>query len=130
MLGRVIARMVVFALKSKKLSLEDKGLCTIALLDNLQALPLHNIIDFNEQGKLLINNKLLDYDKASQLRESAKGMLNNQARRVVLDQVRWLSVDMGINQALSPEHMIFVKAALWHDQKEEELYRLLAGEEA
>lgn len=127
MLGKLIAKLTVFALRSKNLSLEQRILCTSALLDNLHAVPLRNTITFDDQGTLFINGKALDYEKARQLRESAKGMLESQAREFVRQQVKFKAIEIGVHNGLTNEQILFSKAALWFGIEEDNLYHALAG---
>lgn len=129
MIGRVIAKIVVWALKSKTLSLQQKTECTNALLRNLFALPIRNTIIINEQGTLLINGRAVDREKAMQLRESSIATLESQARKLVKEQVAYLAINQGVHVCNTPEQMIFAKAALWFSQEEDKLYNLLAGRE-
>ena len=128
MFGRLIAKLVILALKSK-LSVEDKSLIMTALIENLKILPICGIIKIDEQGKIFVNNKELDYETAIQLRESAKQMLVSNARRLIKEQVSWLAVNLGVHQALNPEQVLFAKASLFNQQEEDKLLRMLAQEE-
>jgi hypothetical protein len=129
MMGRIIAKLVVLALKSK-LSIEDKSLVMNALIEEFKILPLYGIIKIDSVGKIIVNNKELDFDKAMQLRESARVALFNQARKLIKEQVAYLAVNLGVHQAINPEQVLFAKAALFNQQEEEKLLQLLAQEDS
>lgn len=124
-----IARLAILALKDSNMDLEDRSLCTAALLNGLNALPLRSIISTNEQGVLLINGKVVEREKFVQLSQSAKSALDSTARRLINDQVTYAAVEMAVHKALTTDQIMFAKAALWYIKEEESLYRLLAGEE-
>lgn len=129
MLNKLISKLTIFALKNKKLSGDEKTECLNALLDNLLALPIYAIIKTDEQNRLIINNVLLDYEKALQLRESAKAALNNQALNLVNEQIAFMAVNLGVHQAFNNEQIVFAKSALWNMQETNKLLKTLAGDE-
>lgn len=129
MWSKLVRKFIVFALRNIALSTQDKSACVAALLENMHALPLQNKMSFNEQGTLVISGSPVEYAVAAKLRESAKAMLDSYARKLVMEQVTFMAVNLGIHQGTSPEQILFAKAALWHGQEEEKLYRALAQQE-
>jgi hypothetical protein len=61
------------------------------------------------------------------LNESAIALKDNQALRLIRDQVRFMAVDKGYLQSKDPEAQLFYKAALWYAQEEQALIDSLAG---
>lgn len=129
MIGRLIAKLTVFALKHSKLSIEDKNLCTVALLDSLRALPIKSIIIINEQGLLLVNGEPLDHDQSVKIRDSARVMYASSFRKMVKTQISHLAVTIGVREGLNTDQILFSKAALWCLQEEEKLLKSIVGDE-
>lgn len=119
---------LVKCLLKSKFSLKNKLILTNIILENLDALPLYDIIKVNEEGTLLINNRPVDFETASKLRDSAKGLMNNYARKVIREQVKFAAITHGIHHAELPEQMLFAKSALWWGDQEEEVIKILSGE--
>jgi len=122
---RYLVKLIVWLLR-KELSLKNRSILLSAVLEKTGTLPIYNIITTNEQGTLFINGNQVDMEKAIQLRESARGALNNQARRVVKEQVRYLAVTQGIHNSNSFEQLFFSKAAIWLEQEEDKIFNALA----
>lgn len=122
---KYLVKFVVWLLK-KDLSLKNRSILLSAVLSATGTLPIYNIITTNEQGTLFINGNQVDMEKAIQLRESARGALNNQARRLVKEQVRYLAVTQGIHNANSFEQLFFSKAAIWLEGEENKILEALA----
>lgn len=123
-----VACLAISALKDSNMNIEDRSLCTSALLEGLNALPLGAILTYSEQGNLLINNIPIDVEKARQLRESAKVLLSSQARALVKEQVTYAAIEMGVHKAVNVEQTLFLKSALWYIQQEEQLYKGLSND--
>jgi hypothetical protein len=113
-------------LLKKDLSLKNRSILLSAVLKSSGVLPIYNIITSNDQGSLFINGNQVDMDKAIQLRESARGALNNQARKLVKEQVRYLAVTQGIHNANTFEQLFFSKAAIWLENEENKILEALA----
>lgn len=126
MFSKIVSKLAVWALKSKRLSGEDKVRVTNALYDNLQAIPLRNIVTFNEEGTVMINGKILDLQQSMLFLDSARAMKESFARKMIHDQVLYEAVKMGIHNGLSPEMIIFAKAAIWFGQEENKLLNKIA----
>ena len=124
LIEKIVLRILKLPLKG-----ESRIKVVNALLDNLRVLPIRDIIKFNEMGQLLVRGKPLEHEQALQLKESARNVLLSPARRIVLDQVAYEAIKLGVYQATSPETILFAKAALWHDEQTEKILRLLAQEE-
>lgn len=129
MLGRIIAQITVWALRSKRLSGEQKAVVTSALLDNLYTFPIRDIITFDEVGGIRVKGRTLDTEQKIRLRESASGLKNSFARRLIHEQMTFKAINMGVHQGLNPESIVFSKAALWVIQEENELIKQFTGQD-
>lgn len=113
-------------MRSAGFSLEDRTRCVTALLDKLNFIPYKDIIEADASGRIKINGRLLDYEKAKQIRESALALLDNQCRKIVKDQVAFRAVNLGVHNGDTPEKMYFSRVALWVIQQEDELVEILS----
>lgn len=129
MINRLVLRAVLFVLRSRRFTNEQRQIFTASLLDRIGALPLRARIRVDETGKVFVGGKPLNLDTAKTLRETAKAMLRNYARRQVREQVLFMAVHKGVFENESPEQGLFAKAALWFAQEEDKLYLELAGAE-
>lgn len=119
--------MTVRLLKSARLSVADRNLLTAVMLDTLQALPLHEIINSDEQtGELMVQGRPLDIEKSRQLMTSAELALRNQALNLVREQVVYEAFVGSAIKARTTDDLTFYRAALWWGQQIEKYLRLLA----
>lgn len=116
----------MWLLKSSNITLEDRNTLTTAILDKLTILPMYDIIKVNENGQLLINNRIVDLEKAKLLRESAMAALNNQSLKAVHEQVLFNAITMGVHNVITPDQMFFSRAAIWYSQQEIAILKTLA----
>jgi hypothetical protein len=123
---RYIVKLVMWLLKSSNITLEDRNTLTTAILDKLTILPMYDIIKVNENGQLLINNRIVDLEKAKLLRESAMAALNNQSLKAVHEQVLFNAITMGVHNVITPDQMFFSRAAIWYSQQEIAILKTLA----
>ena len=121
LLQKVIAKFVVYILRHKRLSGEAKAICTSALLDNLFAIPICDIITFDTQGTIQIRGRTLEPEQAKVFAESARLLRDSFAKKVIREQVAYEAVKLGVKQGLTPDMILFAKAALWYDQEERNL---------
>jgi len=122
-------KLCLWLLKRADLSLEDRNKLSTAILDSLQALPLRDIISVDETGSLLVNGRSVGIDEARLLREGARTLLNSPTRKVIRDQVAFQAITLGVHKVEKPEQMFFARAAIWWSQNEENLLKVLAGEQ-
>ena len=126
MFARIGAKLACFLLKKGNLSIEDANKCTGAILNNLNALPIHDIISVDSQSQLLVGGKLLSFDDAKKLRIGAVLALENQTLKFVREQVAFAAVTTGVHKAETPAQMFFARAALWYHQQLGETLEVLA----
>lgn len=127
MWSRLVARLVIRALNRTDITIVDRNLLTVALLDKLQASPLHAIIDVDEKsGEMLVQGRPLDIEKGRQLMDSARGALRNQALNLIREQVKYEAFVGAAIKSATIEDLTFYRAALWWGQEIERLLKLLA----
>lgn len=117
-------------LLKRDLSLEDRNALIIHILDSLAALPLRDIIKFDTDGSLTVNDRPLTFEQARSLRESARAALNNQALKLVHDAVLFKAIALGVHTVEKTEQMVFGRAAIWWGQQQDRIIRLLAQEDS
>ena len=98
MLQIIIAKFVVFILRHKRLSGEAKAICTSALLDNFNFLPICDIITFDTQGTIQIRGRSLEPEQVKVFAESARLYKDSFAKRIIREQVAFEAVKMGVHQ--------------------------------
>ncbi len=122
------AKTIVSALKKSDLSIEDRSLLISAILDKLAAIPLTDIIVFNEEGNLFVNGRKVTNEEQINLRESASAVLNSKAFQLIQQQVVYASFVQAAHTAPTTEHLMFAKAAIWWGQQEDKYLKLLSPE--
>lgn len=125
MLSRLLSRVLVLALRSSRITGEDKAYITTMLLDNIGALPFRDTITFDLQGNVYVNQKRLNQEQLIALKESCNGLSNSFARNLIHEQVKYSAVKMGVHEGLNPDMILFAKAALWYCEQEDKLISTL-----
>ncbi|MEI6532492.1 MAG: hypothetical protein WCO06_01490 [Candidatus Roizmanbacteria bacterium] len=120
-----ITEKLIKQFRKTNLSLEDRVALTTVLLDKLQALPLESTFIIDSKG-ISVNGKVLEPEQVINFTESCAALKDNFARKVINEQIRYLSVNMGIHNSLSIDTLMFAKAALWCLSQEEELLSKIA----
>jgi hypothetical protein len=121
MLERLITKLTVFCLRRKTLSGEQKASVLSALLNNLGALPIQDIISVDAVGAIKIYGKNLEPEQFISFREGVIALKESPARKLINDQIKFLAINLGIHNGLNTETIVFSKAALWLIQEEEKL---------
>jgi hypothetical protein len=124
----LFSKLLVWVLRQKRFSTQDKAYILTALLSNIQALPIKDIISYDLQGTILVNGKPLTLEQAIALKESAVALADNSAYKLIKDQVAWEAIKMGIHRSVSTDQLILAKASLWVAQEEAKLINSLSGE--
>lgn len=125
MLGKIAVQLTKFALR-QNLSVDDRNALSVFILGTLDALPLRGIISQGSEGEILINGQELDYQKVRHLRESAKAALDNQALKLIMEQVDYVAFTLAAHKVESERQMLFARAALWWGQQVQKDLELLA----
>lgn len=128
MFTKLIAKLTLSVLRRTDLSMSDRMLLTTMLFDKIGALPLRDMIRVNEEGRLLVNGRLVGVEAARKLRESARAELNSYARKFISEQVLYTAVVMGVHKMETPEQSVFSRAAIWYKQQEDIWLNLLGGQ--
>lgn len=126
MWSKLVAKLAVRALNMTILSVEDRNLLTAAILNTLQALPLHAILEQDESGAMIVQGKPLDVEKGRQLRDGAAAALRNPALLLIREQITYTAFVGASITSKIPEDLLFYRAALWWGQETEKLLKLLA----
>lgn len=126
MWNRFVVWLTNYSLSRRNLSLKERNEIVRHILDNLQSLPLAGIISTNEGGEVLLNGEELDIEKIRVLKESARVVLENQAFKIINQEVLYLSVIKGLHQATSDNDLYFYRAAIWFGQQFEIQLKILA----
>lgn len=123
---RGIAVRLACLLLKQPLTLQQRTRLVGAILESNNAVPLSDVITLDQDGTMVIENKRIDLEKAIQIRESARGVLENEARKYVQNQVASIAGKRGIAEGDTPEKLYFYRAALWWGRMEQEIYEKLA----
>lgn len=123
---RGIAVRLACLLLKQPLTLQQRTRLVGAILESNNAVPLTDVISVGQDGTMVIENKRIDLEKAIQIRESARGVLENEARKYVQNQVASIAGKRGIAEGDTPEKLYFYRAALWWGRMEQEIYEKLA----
>jgi hypothetical protein len=108
------------------LTLQQRTKLVGAILESNNAVPLKEVITFAHDGSMIIEDERIDFEKAIQIRESARAALDNTARKYVQNQVAAVAGRRGVAEGDTPEKLYFYRAALWWGGMEQELYEKLA----
>lgn len=125
---KLLCKLSVWLLKSKRLDNESKSVVLNALLSNMNALPISDILSFDLQGSLKLNGKPLTIEQAVSIKEGAVSLKNNATYRLIKEQIAFKAVNMGIHNAINLDMVLFSKAVLWVQEREVELIESLSSE--
>lgn len=125
---KLLCKLSVWLLKSKRLDNESKSVVLNALLSNMNALPISDILSFDLQGSLKLNGKPLTIEQAVSIKEGAVSLKNNATYRLIKEQIAFKAVNMGIHNAVNLDMVLFSKAVLWVQEREVELIESLSSE--
>jgi len=128
MLNKIITKLVILALKSKKITGQNKASVLNALMENIGMLPTQKIITFDQYGTLLLKGKPLVVEQALTFKQGAMALKDNEVRKVLNEYKKWLAVEMGVHQGLNPEMILFSKACLYLIQEEEKMLEQIIQE--
>jgi hypothetical protein len=122
----MLSRLIAWLIRRNTFKGEAKNRVLAALLSNIGALPIQDIIKFDPQGTVYINDKKLDIEQAISFKESADALKESVARKIIREQIKYLAVKYGIHDGLSTETIMFSKAAFWIMEEEDKLIERLA----
>lgn len=119
----MLAKLVIWLLRRNKFKGEDKARVINSLLENIDALPIADIISFDLQGTILVKGKPLEPEQAMSIREGAVALNRNQARKLIREQIAFEAIKMGVHSSLNLDMVLFSKAALWLQQQEDRIIK-------
>jgi len=125
---KLIAKITVWLLKSKRLDGESRILLLNALLNNLSVLPMKDVITFAPDGTLLVKGKTLTIEQAVQIRESAVSLKKNPTYSLLKEQMAYEAIKMGVHKSTTLDMLAFSKAALWINEQETKIVEELSQE--
>ncbi len=120
---------LLWILKRIPLSPKDRVRVINTLAESCELPPLHAIIR-EEEGRILIRDVPVEAEELIFLSEAAEQALSNQARKVVVDQIRHEASLYALQSATTWEQTIFAKAAIWAIEQQEILLKRLRGNRA
>lgn len=121
----MIVRLIAWLLK-RDLSEKDMLVLSNAVMHRLGALPIRGSMYVDDNLRIIVNGKPLDSEQTLLLRNSARIVLDSMAYKLVRDQVKFSAVEHGFHKAESPLQQLWARAALWHDQEQEQLLKALS----
>lgn len=124
MFRKITTKLALWCIKKSKLTLEQKAEITAALLENIGALPIRNVIEFDDSNTLVINGQQIDMEKAILIKTGAKVLRDNFTRQVIRNQIKYNALMLAIT-GTNIEQIMFAKAANWVLLQEEELLKKL-----
>ena len=127
MIGRLIARLTIAVLKCKRLTGEDKAMVTSALIDNIHAIPIRSVISYSQEGRLIINGREMPIDHIVPFVEGCQALRDSVQRKVIRDQILYNANEIGIAEGLTPDMILFSKAAIWVVREQDRLIDELAN---
>ena len=119
MLSKILRKFVIWALRTVKITGEDKALVTTELLKNIDALPLRDAIQFGADGTVYIKGRTLELEQAQALKTGVAVLKDNFARKLIQEQLLYKASVMGLHEGINPEQIMFSKAIVWVIQNEE-----------
>lgn len=121
-------KLLLWLLQRRTIASSDRALILNYFLKEINALPVTDIVSFDALGKLRINGKELTVEQAISLKESAVSLQNNQAYRLIKDQITYEALKLGIHTSITLEMVLMSKAALFIQQQEALLISKLSQE--
>ena len=118
---QTITTKVIAELKRAKISKEDKLALLTAILDKISALPMQQTIISSNKG-IIINGKVLSKEQTINLKTSVLALQDNKAHQLFKDQLKYLSINLGITKSVNIDDLFFAKAALYLIDEEDKLF--------
>jgi hypothetical protein len=125
MLSKLLSKVIVLALRSVRITGEDKARVTTVLLSNIGALPFRDVFAYDLDGSVYVNGKKLSQEQLIALKESCKALNDSFSRKLINEQIRFIAVNEGVHKGLNSDMILFAKAALWVMDQEETMISTL-----
>ena len=124
MIKNLIIKFLAWLIKRSNFTLEQKAKITAELLDNIGALPIRDVLEFDYEGTIKVGGQAVDMEKAVLIKQGAKVLRDNFARRIIRDQMKYNALMLAIT-GTNLEQIMFAKAANWVMLQEDELLKKL-----
>ena len=121
MLQKLTTALTLWLLNRVTLKGEYKAKITAKLLDNLQAVPISNILFIDKMGRLYIDGKLATQEQALSIKASGISFKDSFLEKLINDQITYQALQLGIHEGNTTDQIIFSKAALWVIQERKKL---------
>ena len=115
----LVTKLCLWAIRSTKIVGTDRTRIINALLGSINALPIKDAISFTLDGTLLIRGNKADLDQAQKIKQSADALKDNYFHKLLHEQVLHEANLIGLHKGLTPEDILFSKAAIWAILQEE-----------
>lgn len=125
---KFIVWLTIKLLKSKRVTGEQKTRLMSALLENMQAIPIRDTVQFTQNNTLIVDGRKLDIEQAMVFNDSVNGLKNSYARKVINAQLTYKAIQIGLHQGLNTEQIQFSKAILWVLQETDNLITAISTE--
>jgi len=123
---RLAVTLAVYLLKLP-LKTQDRIRLVGAILDVTHAIPLKEVMKFDQTGRLVsVRGRAPELEDSTRLREGALAMLDNGARKLVSEEVLALAGRRAVAEGDTPEKLYFYRAAIWWAQAENEFFTKLS----
>ena len=130
MLTRLAIKLLFWLLPKAEFTPEDRALCTGLLLRNLGALPIRDIILFDEKRQqLLVEGSPLNPKEAATIMEISRNLLDNSLMNKIWNQIKYECLKRGVSEGNNPDSILFYRVALWFGEQERQWLRMFAGDD-
>lgn len=122
----LVTKLVLWALKSR-ITGENKTRLITALLNNINAVPIRDVIKHSRKG-IIVNGQILETDQGIAFLQGVTALADSKARKLIRDQILYEAIKLGVNQGDNPDKIMFAKAAIWCLEEEERLIANLTND--
>lgn len=130
MLTRVAIKLLLWLLPRAEFTQKDRALCTGLLLRNLGALPIRDIILYDEKKQqLLVDGSPLKANEAATIMEISRNILDNSLMNKIWNQIKYECLKRGVSEGNNPDSIMFYRAAIWFGEQERNWLRMFAGDD-
>ena len=104
---------VVSYLENNKLEGEEKTRLISALIGNLNAFPMDEIIKIDHNGSVLANGQELTLEQTVIFRQGVSAIRDSWTFKLIADQIMFEAIKTGVHKGLTTESIMFSKTAIW-----------------
>ncbi len=121
MLNKLITKLTIWALRSKRITGVQKTKIMTELLANIGALPVRKMVAWDQFGGLYVNGRKIDGEQLMNFKLNVMALRDNEARKMLNDTKRFVAIELGVHNGLNNDTIQFSKACLFDLQQEEEI---------